>query len=574
MRIALVCLALLLSACQHHAATHSATHHAAATNHPAKHAVPIEQLEPDFLFIAAQTAIDNGHLATAAAYLKVVVSKDPYATLPRAQLAEALLKSGQATASLPHFAYLLDGKARKQLDANEQLRLRMLQAAAQLASNHIDDAIATLRRVVHRHPDHLPARLQLAKLYLTQRDAEQALAVIAEGIAHHDAPRLRQMEAQILLKQGKPKAALKSLEKMQQLAPDNPVIAILFSQFALQMGNTDLAEQRLRQFLRRHPDNLNVTRELGSLLVQHGRSGEAELLYQQLLKRNPAMHEARTTLGLLYIQTGQYDKAEKLFAGQKGDSDRFYYAASIEAQKRDKEALALYRAFPPSSPMRAQAQLRIAAIDVRAGRDKQALTIVRHLLAGKALPHPQRSEAWALLSAILLYQERYQQVIDETAPALDQPQVAPRLLFNRAVAFEHFHRYDEAETMLRAQLKQQPNNSEALNFFGYMLAEQGVRLDEAEQLIRRALNGKPDDGYYLDSLAWVYYQRGDFKQAIRIQKQALKQVSDDAVMAEHMGDMLWKNGDPDGARRQWRRALALKHPHPEAVKRKIKQGVP
>ncbi|MDX8412695.1 MAG: tetratricopeptide repeat protein [Mariprofundales bacterium] len=576
MRIIIAIFTLtLLAACQPHPITHS-QHKQAVTEKNAKHIVPLNQLEPDFLFIAAQSAIDKGQMATAAAYLKVVVNKDPYAALPRAQLAEALLKSKQARAALPHFAILLDNKSiiNNQLDEKERLRLQLLQAAAHISIHHVDAAIKILKKVLRQHPKQLAAQLQLAKLYLTQNHAKQALAVITQGIAQHDSPQLRQAQAQILLKQGRAKAALKSLQTMQKLAPNNAFIAILFSQFALQMGRADLAEQRLRDFLQHHPDNLNVTRTLGGFLVQNGRSGEATLLYSQLLKRNPTMHEARTTLGLLYLQTKQYKSAEKTFANQNDDGNKFYYAASIEAQQhRDQEALALYHAFPSTSPMHAQALLRIASIAIRHDDDRKALTMVRQLLTDKKLHHPQLSEAWVLLSSILLYQDHYQQVIDETAPALKAAPIAPRLLFNRAVAFEHFHRYHDAETMLQAQFKQQPNDPEALNFLGYMLAEQGIRLDESEQLIRRALKIAPNNGYYLDSLAWVHYQRDDFAAAIQLQQKAIQQVPDDATIFEHLGDMQWKDGDHNAAQQSWIKALTLKHPHPNLIKLKIKQGL-
>ena len=56
-----------------------------------------------------------------------------------------------------------------------------------------------------------------------------------------------------------------------------------------------------------------------------------------------------------------------------------------------------------------------------------------------------------------------------------------------------------------------PRNANALNYLGYTYAEMGVKLDEAEALIRRALEIEPNDGFYVDSLGWVYYQRGDYE---------------------------------------------------------------
>ncbi len=535
----------------------------------------LRNLEPNFLFLAAQTAIDQGQLAAAALYLGEVVRRDPYATLPRAQLAESLLKSGQAAASLPHFSALLDSKqptTGASLRQDERIRLRLLQAAANIQAQHPEIARAILRNLLRKHPKHEGVRIELAKLYLGDNRLEEALSVIHQGIAAHDSARLRQIEVQILLRQRRFSQALNAMRSMLALAPDNAKVAVLFARFARQMKRTDAAEETLRTFLKRHPGNMVATRALGGLLLQAGRSGEAILLYQEFLKRAPVSQEARNTLGLLYLQNRQYGDAETLLAGQTDDEARFYYAASIEAQKRDAAALNIYQRLLDSS-LKRKARLRIAAIEARAGHEEKALGILRALLKDKEFQHPQRGEAWSLLSSILLHQDRYQQTIDETAEALRQPPVASRLLFNRAVAFEHEKRYDEAEQMLRQQLAQDPNNSEALNFLGYMLAEQGIRLDEAEQLIRRALNSKPDDAYYLDSLAWVYYQRGDYARAIKLQNKAITRVSDDAVMFEHLGDMEWKQGMREPARAHWRKALKLNHPEPDLIRSRIRDGL-
>ncbi|KKU44508.1 MAG: Pyridine nucleotide-disulfide oxidoreductase, partial [Microgenomates group bacterium GW2011_GWA2_46_7] len=70
-----------------------------------------------------------------------------------------------------------------------------------------------------------------------------------------------------------------------------------------------------------------------------------------------------------------------------------------------------------------------------------------------------------------------------------------------------------------------PDNPEALNYLGYIYAEENRNLDEAEQLVKKALDIDPDNGAYLDSLGWVYYKKGVFtlrtlKDAIEIKKYA------------------------------------------------------
>ena len=48
-------------------------------------------------------------------------------------------------------------------------------------------------------------------------------------------------------------------------------------------------------------------------------------------------------------------------------------------------------------------------------------------------------------------------------------------------------KYDQAEQVFKGVLAINPQNAPALNYYGYMLAEQGVRLDEAVNMLKRAL---------------------------------------------------------------------------------------
>ena len=101
-----------------------------------------------------------------------------------------------------------------------------------------------------------------------------------------------------------------------------------------------------------------------------------------------------------------------------------------------------------------------------------------------------------------------------------------------------------------------PDNAPALNYLGYTYAEQGVRLDEAETLIRRALAISPHDGFYVDSLGWVYYQRGDYDKAIEYLERAVALAADDPTIAEHLGDAYKKAGRTSDALRIYRDALS------------------
>ena len=56
----------------------------------------IQQMEPQFLYLAAQNALKDGNRTLAAEFLTALVSKDTQAIEPHIQLAELLLQLGRA----------------------------------------------------------------------------------------------------------------------------------------------------------------------------------------------------------------------------------------------------------------------------------------------------------------------------------------------------------------------------------------------------------------------------------------------------------------------------------------------
>jgi tetratricopeptide (TPR) repeat protein len=74
-------------------------------------------------------------------------------------------------------------------------------------------------------------------------------------------------------------------------------------------------------------------------------------------------------------------------------------------------------------------------------------------------------------------------------------------------------------------------------------------------LILRALKIEPNDGFYIDSLGWVYYQRGDYPRAVEQLERAVELTIDDPTIIEHLGDAYVKIGKPDQALDRYREAV-------------------
>ena len=104
--------------------------------------------------------------------------------------------------------------------------------------------------------------------------------------------------------------------------------------------------------------------------------------------------------------------------------------------------------------------------------------------------------------------------------------------------------------------REYPDDTNLANSYGYFLAEKGLELDLAEELIRLALAEDPDNGAYLDSMAWVYYQRQQFAEAFDLLVRAANALPEDPVILEHLGLTLSELGQTDEALVVLRRSLA------------------
>lgn len=540
---------------------------------PERTQVPLSELSPDFLYLAGEDAIEHGRVDLAVRFLEALVAKDPEAVVPRIQLGGLLLHQEKGKAALKQLEAAL--KHEKELAPAIADNAHLLYARALVATGQKERAVNQLKGLLAQNPDRLHIRLMEARLLADTGNLDDALQVIHQGVKRKDAPALRQLQAEIYIRQNKLKQAEAVLKQMRKLAPDSQVAVLMQSQLAIRQHDSVKAEYILRSFLAANPSALRIGNALGRLMVQENRTKEAIQIYKGIAAKTGDNPGVLSALGLLYYKEKMYKQAvstfEQILEKNPDAPVRFYLAASFEANGQDDRAARIYAQISSDDQDYPAAQLQLAGMEFRA--DKRDTAANRLLALIKT--YPMLSDAYNMLSSIRVSQKRYTLLLKESEPALTLKQVPNNLLFNRAVAFEELKQYDDAEQSLRLIISRDPNHTEALNFLGYMYAEQGIKLEEAESLVQRALEKKPDDPYYLDSLAWVYYKRADYAHALKVQQKAVSKEPKDATMQEHLGDILWESGQDDAAKKAWSRAIGLSHDKKEKarLKQKLTKGL-
>ncbi|MDE7397372.1 MAG: tetratricopeptide repeat protein, partial [Muribaculum sp.] len=117
--------------------------------------------------------------------------------------------------------------------------------------------------------------------------------------------------------------------------------------------------------------------------------------------------------------------------------------------------------------------------------------------------------------------------------------------------------------------KYTPRNALLLNNYAYILAEQRQRLDEAEQMSAESLINRPDEPTYLDTYAWVLFQKKDFQGARKMIDRAIEHSQQPQPdILEHAGDIYFFLGETDDAISFWEQAYQL-DPDNQTLKTKV-----
>jgi len=227
------------------------------------------------------------------------------------------------------------------------------------------------------------------------------------------------------------------------------------------------------------------------------------------------------------------------------------YVGLLNQAGNTDEALQRLRRLDPSDEQKPLVDALTVEVLLHAGREAEARQVIQRMVA-------TGDPATALLAARAAQsQRRYDLSLPILEPLAAAADPSPDALFLLGAAYERSGRRSAAEETFERLIARVPSHHPALNYLGYMWAERGEHLDRALELVRRAVAAQPDQGSYLDSLAWVHYQLGDYELARKYLQRAAELLPGEAEVQEHLGDVQSALGDAPAARHAYRRALEL-----------------
>jgi putative PEP-CTERM system TPR-repeat lipoprotein len=205
-------------------------------------------------------------------------------------------------------------------------------------SGHLESAGAILVTLVSRHPEIIPARLQLAEVRLAQRVPLTALSVL-EPLKSSDDAFTQALLAQTYLQLGRYNDAITFLEKTLSSGRDDGLLRRELALSEMQVGNTDEAIKELRELVERNPGDIELAAPLVAVLIKTGKLDDALKIADRMAKGAPRSPLPAFFRGQIMVAKGNLVDASLAFDQSLAVDPKYipalFYRSNVSTSRGD-----------------------------------------------------------------------------------------------------------------------------------------------------------------------------------------------------------------------------------------------
>jgi len=473
-----------------------------------------------------------------------------------------------------------------------------------------DEAVTVLEKILSLDSTNINAYYKLARLYEPNKP-KQAVEIYQKltKFIGNDWTVLTRV-ADLYERLGEYEKAVETLEALAEIDPANKELQKVIVDFYLRTKNYEKAILQVDDVLRSYPDDLEARETKARIYVLQDNLAKASEEYQYILEQKNVPLETKISIGASYFQNSFKDStllpiAKKLFTTIDKDTldwqVKLHLGAIASVEKNDSLAKAYYNLVTELAPWHPEGWIRLGGLYFDNKKYEETVKVLSvaiakfpedftiNLLLGVAFAQlDKHSNAKSYLNkavelngndinALTSYgytlsqlKENEQAVFYITkAIKLDPGNVD--LLGTLGLIYDGQEAWTECDSIYSLALKSSPNNALINNNYAYSLSKRAVRLNEALLMAKVAITAEPKNSSYLDTIGWVYYQLNDYNNAKKYIEDALLVGGEKAVILDHLGDVLSKLGENEGAIAAWKKAFELDNTL-GGLKSKIERG--
>lgn len=463
-----------------------------------------------------------------------------------------------------------------------------------------------LEQAVAFAPDNYWYSQGLVSLYQQQNELDKAAALLEKMVTRFPSkqdPLFSLLD--IYSRQEKYNDVISTLNRLEKRLGKNEQLSMEKFRIYLQMKDDKKAFQEIESLVQEYPMDMRYQVILGDVYLQNGKKQEAYDAYQKVLAVEPDNPMALFSMASYYEQTGQKElyqqQLDTLLLNKKVTSDtkisvmRQVIAENEQSSAKDStQVIALFDRMMKQDMDDPQIPMLYSQYLLSKNMEQEAVPALEQVVD----LDPTNKAARLMLVSAAVKKEDYKQIIKVCEPGIEATPDALELYYYLAIAYHQAEQGDsvlsvcnralehitpdtrkevisdfysimgdiyhtkkqmtEAYAAYDSALVYNPSNIGALNNYAYYLSVERRDLDKAEEMSYKTVKAEPNNSTYLDTYAWILFEKGNYAEARIYIDNAMKNDGEKSdVIVEHCGDIYFMTGDVEGALKYWKKALEM-----------------
>ena len=465
---------------------------------------------------------------------------------------------------------------------------------------------AALEKAVAYAPDNFWYSQGLVSLYQQQNELDKAVTLLESMVTRFPAkqdPLFSLLD--IYSRQEKYDEVISTLNRLEKRLGKNEQLSMEKFRIYLQMKDDKKAFQEIESLVQEYPMDMRYQVILGDVYLQNGKKEEAYAAYQKVLAAEPDNPMALFSMASYYEQTGQKElyqqQLDTLLLNKKVTPDtkinvmRQIIVENEQSSAKDStQVIALFDRMMKQEQDDPQVPMLYAQYLLSKNMEQESVPVLEQVVD----LDPTNKAARLMLVSAAVKKEDYKQIIKVCEPGIEATPDALELYYYLAIAYHQSEQTDsvlsvcnralehitpdtrkevisdfysimgdiyhtkkqmsEAYAAYDSALVYNPSNIGALNNYAYYLSVERRDLDKAEEMSYKTVKAEPNNSTYLDTYAWILFEKGNYAEARIYIDNAMKSDGEKSdVIVEHCGDIYFMTGDVEGALKYWKQALEM-----------------
>ena len=468
-----------------------------------------------------------------------------------------------------------------------------------------DKGESFLRKAMQTEPGNYWYKETLAGYYQRKGETEKGIAVIEEMVEQFPS-RLEPLMALVDLynRSQNYEKVIHTLDRLEKLDGKSEQISMEKFRMYLAMDDIEHAFAEIENLAKEYPYEMRYLTMLGDVYLENGKEEEAYSTFQQVLSAEPGYAPAMLSMATYYNKTGQDSlyrlQLDSLLLNQKVESAtkvnimRQLIMRSERGDKDSTQIVGLFNSMLAQEQENADVAMLAAQYLLSKRMDEEAKPVLQQVVD----IDPENKPARLQLLSFAISKEDLDEVIRLCAPAVEYMPEALEFYYYWGIAHYQKKQHDEALEVFKKGVRQvdansdknmvsdfysimgdlyhirkmnveayeaydsalvyKPDNVGALNNYAYYLSVERKDLDRAEEMSYRTVKAEPTNSTYLDTYAWILFEKGKYAEArIYIDQAILNGGDKSSVVMEHGGDIYYQVGEPEKALEYWTQAEKL-----------------